>query len=96
MKDSLERVIEKIILPHYKDIIGFDIDLAQRPIHSLFLSKKISAIDEQKTYLVWYWVDAAMSVSEKDRLRDETESLFMMLNPESNDFIDVVIKGKRT
>ena len=79
MEDRLKTIIEGIILPHYPDILDYY-------VYSVVNQYGIA-------YTIGYLIDEKLSKSFKRYmgLKDETESLFQMLSPESIEQLIVVL-----
>jgi len=83
MKERLENVIRRIILPQHPEILNMEIQVKKirRPSYI--------NMNEKTKYYVYYLVHDEMERDEINYLKDETESLFEMLNPTEDELIDV-------
>lgn len=80
MKEQLERVIRKIILPHYPQITGFEVE-------SIYGSHGSSIT----TYYIRYFYNFEDNLmGDGDKLRKDTITLFKMLSPDGKSTIYVI------
>jgi hypothetical protein len=85
VETSLRRVIDKIILPMYPDIIGYDI---------VKFELSHSKYDKILGYQVVYGIDKP--IDEWLELRDETRRMYHMIGPPKNSMIKISMSNAIT
>jgi hypothetical protein len=90
MKEQLERVIRKIILPQYPKIEDVDID-------RILWNRRSEGNDYDYDYHLTYIVrDDAYSYSERRSIGKETYSLWDLLSPNDGDNLNIQFKNFET
>lgn len=95
MKEVLDRVIQKIILPKYPNIVSYTIIYDDTLIAYIGSPKSlVPHIAKIHKYTVLYYFQGNEKVVNFDKIRGETESIFEMLGPEKNEQMNVLFGEK--
>lgn len=90
MKERLEEVIKRIILPHYPLISDFRVYEARNPLYKVNTQGYLSRISNDLLYSVWYLMDKKLHNSrERESVVKDTETLFNMLGPNGMQSIQI-------
>jgi len=91
MEDRLDKVIKKIILPHYPTVMKFKIkkESSREYKYNFIFDRPI--YKNVTTYVVEYYFDTYSDLKEySEGLDDETNNLFDMLGPDDNETLEVL------
>ena len=92
MEERLKRVIDRIIIPHYKKNITYTIKVENR--ESIYTKFDKPIRKTIKEYVVNYFFPDEETMNKYYLpISEETESLFIMLGPDDNERIAVI--GRR-
>jgi hypothetical protein len=90
MKEKLDRVIKKIILPHYPNIVNYTLtwEGSRKMTYNFVFDRPI--YKDISTYSVTYIFDNNKSMDKLlDKVTEETNMLFDMLNPSDNEELNI-------
>ena len=91
MEDRLEKVIKKIILPHYPTVMKFKIKKESNREYKYNFTFDRPIYKNVTTYVVEYYFDTYSDLKEySEGLDDETNNLFDMLGPDDNETLEVL------
>ena len=91
MEERLNKVIRKIVLPHYPSIVNYSLKKeGERTMKYNFVFDR-PIYKDLIVYNVIYIFDSRESMNKlANNVIDETINLFEMLNPEESEFIEVI------
>lgn len=91
MKEKLEKIIDKIIIPHYPIKIDYAIrvDSKKEMRYDIVLDRHIDKNIEKYT-VTYFFPDKKTAEKYYIEISEETEGLFNMLGPNTEQFIKVI------